>query len=473
MMHPTRPIFFFLLWQISAQCLSAQALYEVAPLPFNTSYADEVAAVSSASGLIYCANSNQNIIFGRKDQNDEYLFQLYAVQKDGSEWGASAVLYKGLMPNAHKGTGSMSADGKTLYFTANNKQVNGIFIAQKSGNAWANVRPFVHNSAKYKVAHPSLSGDGKRLFFASDMPGGFGGFDIYSCEWTANGWSKPNNLGEEVNSAGNELYPFIQGNGVLFFSSTGHGSMGGLDIFLVHQQQGKWTARQQLEAPVNSNKDDFAYIASDKIGSSGYFSTNRSGKTVDIFSFKSLSAFESVFPVFAECKEQEENDYTFVFEPTSFRVDTFDTEDVASYYYEWDFGDGAVVRGEKIEHSFASPGVYMVQLNVVDTLTGELESRAADYKVEVTDIEQPYITVKETATAGEKLTLDAHKTYLPNINIEEYYWMLGDGTTIQGASVTHSYTTSGIYQITLGVMGTHKKTGKPAGVCIFRNVVID
>ncbi len=462
-MKVTRHIILCIWWLVSSQMLWSQSSYQVTPLPFNTSYADEVAAVPYDNGLIYCSNRNIHVLINRTDLNNEPLYHLYYVAKrDSAKWGIPRAFSKDLTSNAHQGPSSVSTDGQELYFTVNDRKGNGIFIVHKEGENWTNVRPFTYNSPDYKTAHPSLSRDGKRLFFASDMPGGYGGFDIYYCEWTPTGWGTPKNLGSKVNTSEDELYPFIQANGMLYFSSYAHQSMGGLDIFSTREStDGTWTIPQRLESPINSKKDDFAYATADTDGLEGYFSSNRNGRTIDIFSFVSL------FPVFADCKQQEENDYTYeFFEPGSINLDT------TTFRYEWNLGDGTIKRGETVEHTFASTGQYIIHLNVVDTLTGEIDKLAATYYFDVVDIEQPYITTNTTIEAGKPLSLDASKTYLPEVNIEGYYWIFGDGTRTQGEQVEHVFITPGIYQVQLGVIGTSKETGEKVKACSFREVVV-
>ena len=463
-MDNIRHILFFLLGLILSQGLMAQSLYEVTPLPLNTSYADEVAAIPYNNGLIYCSNRNTNVIISRTDSKNEHLFQLYYVPwKDSAQLGTPRALDKSLATHAHQGPCAVSADGTEIYFTLNNTDGNGIYIAKKEGNSWKNIRPFVHNRSTYKTAHPSLSRDGKRLFFASDMPGGHGGFDIYCCEWTPRGWGAPVNLGPEVNTANDELYPFIQGNGVLYFSSQGHQSMGGFDIFSVREIDKKWGMRQQMESPINSEYNDFAYASSDAEGMDGYFSTNRDGKSINIFSFKSL------FPTFPESREQEINDYTYIFsDQGAINIDT------TTFIYEWDLGDGTRKRGEEIEHTFASTGHYVIQLNIIDSLTGEFHGQSAVYDdFYVLDIEQPYITITGAFETGKPLSFNATKTYLPEMNIEGYYWFFGDGTRGRGENVEHIFTAPGVYRVQLGVMGKSGETGETMKACSYLTILVD
>jgi hypothetical protein len=293
------------------------------------------------------------------------------------------------------------------------------------------------------------------------MPGGFGGFDIYVCEMTPRGWSTPKNLGPEVNTSGNELYPFIQGNGELFFSSSAHDSMGGLDIFSVREINGVWRWRYRLEEPVNSTADDISYTANDEDGTHGFIASNRAGKTFDLFSFKFF------FPVFTNCEEQEENEYTYLFrEKQVLGLDT------TTLKLMWELGDGTTIYGDSIWHTYASTGQYEVILNVVDTLTKEISKQEAYYILDVLDYEQPYISADETVDAGTSVSFDASKSYLPDMDIEEYYWMFGDGTRKKGVRVEHIYAAPGVYSVRLGVIGRSKNTGMQEKICVYREITV-
>jgi outer membrane protein OmpA-like peptidoglycan-associated protein len=144
----------------------------------------------------------------------------------------------------------------------------------------------------YSCAHPSLSADGQMLYFASDMPGSVGGMDIWFCRREGDGWSKPVNPGPVVNTAGDEVFPYLRADGTLFFSSSGHPGLGGLDIFATKQVDGIWQEPANQGAPLNSATDDFSIIF-DADGKTGYFASDRSGGKGkdDIYSFRvSLNA---------------------------------------------------------------------------------------------------------------------------------------------------------------------------------------
>jgi outer membrane protein OmpA-like peptidoglycan-associated protein/tetratricopeptide (TPR) repeat protein len=140
---------------------------------------------------------------------------------------------------------------------------------------------------EYSVGHPTLSPDGKVLYFVSDMPGGFGGTDIYYCMKTVNNtWSAPLNAGKTINTPGKELFPYMDKNGVLYFSSDGHNGMGGLDIYKSTGSRTKWTEPENMKYPVNSPKDDFS-VYFDEANNIGYLSSNRDGGkgSDDIYKF--------------------------------------------------------------------------------------------------------------------------------------------------------------------------------------------
>jgi len=461
-MNKTVYILIFILWMFAHQ-IWAQQNYVVESLSFNTDFTNNIFAIPYEDGLIYSSDRRTHVLVSRVDSANHSLFHLFfAIRKDSAKWGVPQLLTKNIPINAHQGPFSISADGKEFFFSLNDEMGQRIYSASKSGSDWGNIRPFVHNRPNYTTTHPSLSRDGKRLFFASDIPGGYGGFDIYVCERTLTGWSAPKNLGPTINTSENELFPFIQENGELFFSSTGHGSMGGMDIFSVREIDGVWGMLHQLEAPINSTADDITYTAADAEGTIGYFASNRSGKSFDIYSFKSL------FPVFNDCREQEENEYG-VYEFSEMTVMGMDT---ATLRLEWDLGDGTIKYGDVVEHTYPSTGHYVIQLNVLDTLTNEISQNVAHYLLDVLDIEQPYITTSEIIQAGITVTFDALKTNLPDLEIEEYFWIFGDGIRTRGERVEHVYAVPGVYKVQLGVIGKSKYTGDQMRFCSYLEITV-
>ena len=131
-----------------------------------------------------------------------------------------------------------------MYFTESVKKQERFFLqifqVELINDKWKNKKKLEFNSDNYSCAHPTISADGKKIYFTSNMPNGYGGSDIYVSTKEGDSWGKPQNLGEEINTPGKELFPFINKNGILYFSSNGHPGYGGLDIFSALYISNKW-----------------------------------------------------------------------------------------------------------------------------------------------------------------------------------------------------------------------------------------
>jgi outer membrane protein OmpA-like peptidoglycan-associated protein/tetratricopeptide (TPR) repeat protein len=186
----------------------------------------------------------------------------------------------------HDGPAAFSTKGDTLYFTRNNyvrkklkessvDEVNlKIYQAVRKDTSWKNLGEFSFNSNDYSTGHPTLSADGNTLYFISDMPGGQGGSDIYMSQKVNGTWNKPVNLGSNINTPYNELFPTLWKDTVLYFSSEGHYNFGGLDIFTSKKNGSSWTMADNVGYPLNSSYDDFGVALNDS-GTAGLFSSNR------------------------------------------------------------------------------------------------------------------------------------------------------------------------------------------------------
>ncbi len=176
--------------------------------------------------------------------------------------------------NYHKGKSGKSKDGTTklkLYF------------AEIKDDDWVNLESFVFNNDEYSIGHPAISEDGSILYFVSDMPGGYGGTDLYKTVKRNGQWVEPINLGPNINTEGNEVFPYLE-NDELYFASNGHGGLGGLDVFVV--QTGTLDEKpKNLGHPINSSKDDYGLIIN-KERTSGFFSSNRLENQDNIYSFQ-------------------------------------------------------------------------------------------------------------------------------------------------------------------------------------------
>ncbi len=227
---------------------------------------------------------------GLKDKSiDEAFFDLYYAPFDKDGWPVQPVPFSAAVNSAyHEGPVSISASGDLLFFTRNNlrdgartkgkdiQNVQKIFEARRGPEDWIQIRELPFNSDSFSVLHPALSADGTRLFFASDMPGGYGGMDLYMVERIGSEWSAPINLGPDVNTTRNEAFPFVHVNGDLYFASNGHKGLGGYDIFLTRQGGKKWNKPVHLGEPLNSREDDLGLVLAPH-GHEGFFTSNRLG----------------------------------------------------------------------------------------------------------------------------------------------------------------------------------------------------
>lgn len=200
----------------------------------------------------------------------------------------------------HDGPISISKDGKHMYFNRNNylnnkkgkrdkEKTNNlkIYRATNTNGSWLNIAELPFNSDDYSAGHPALSSDGKTLYFASDMPGGLGGTDIYKVEITGeNTYGTPVNLGPKVNTSLDETFPYVTDKNLLYFSSNGHLGLGLMDIFK-YDLSDSAASVENLGAPVNSSLDDFSYFQKDE-NNTGYFASNRDGGNDDVYGFNLL-----------------------------------------------------------------------------------------------------------------------------------------------------------------------------------------
>jgi peptidoglycan-associated lipoprotein len=245
-------------------------------------------------GLIYFTSSRDGAMgkktHGATGQNFTDIFESKVDKK--SKW-STPVPVDGINSEFEDGTPSFSSDYKELYFTrceVGKREKKGcvIMYTRRTGDKWSAPKNLQILPDSLVAAHPSISKDGLTLYFVSDMAGGFGKKDIWKVTRLRPGdaWSKPVNLGPDINTAGDELFPYIREDGTLYFSSDGHIGMGGLDIFKAKPQpDGSWVVLN-MKPPINSFADDFGITFEDE-NEKGIFSSTRKGKgNDDLYTFE-------------------------------------------------------------------------------------------------------------------------------------------------------------------------------------------
>lgn len=199
---------------------------------------------------------------------------------DKGKWEPPTAIEGGLCTEYEEGACCFAPDGKTMYLTrctfdADYPRYAEICTSTRSDASWSAPQLLqISKDTLSSYAHPAMSPDGQWIYFVSDMPGGMGGLDIWRIALTEHGLGGAENMGEPINTPGNEMFPTFRPNGELYFSSDGHPGMGGLDIFkALCDSTGKWTV-ENLKYPMNSNGDDFG-MTFEGLHNRGYFSTSR------------------------------------------------------------------------------------------------------------------------------------------------------------------------------------------------------
>lgn len=206
----------------------------------------------------------------------------FSKQDEHGNWIRPAEVEGGLNTEYDEGACAFSADGRTMYLTVcrtdpEYPRMAEVWTSQRSDAAWSKPQQLkLTADTLSSYAHPAPSADGNWLYFVSDMPGGYGGYDIWRTPMNGHGTGAVENLGPEVNTAGNEMFPTLRPNGELYFSSDGREGMGGLDLYFAIEDtvEHRWSV-EHLPAPVNSHGDDFG-MTFDGLHKRGYFSSNRS-----------------------------------------------------------------------------------------------------------------------------------------------------------------------------------------------------
>ncbi|MFK7832429.1 MAG: OmpA family protein [Winogradskyella sp.] len=277
---------------------------------FNVQNADFNSEQSDFGGAMH--EGKLYITSGRNDNrknygwNDQPFLDIYTlVQNSDSTYQEATLANKKINTKFHEGLVSFTPDGKTMYFsresyfekdyqkdslsTARFSQIY-LFKATKLGDDWDMVESLDVNSENYSVKNPSVSSDGKTLYFSSNKPGGYGDFDIYKAPINTDGTlGEAENLGQKVNTEGQEMFPFISSTNTLYFASNGHLGLGGLDVFYTRDIDGTLAPIRNVGIPVNSSADDFAFSIDEEAGT-GFISSNREGGkgSDDIYNFKKL-----------------------------------------------------------------------------------------------------------------------------------------------------------------------------------------
>ena len=292
-------------------------IYTINHLDINSNL-DDMSPSMYQGGLVFASERDGGFAVDRKDAwtGRPFLELFYVEARETGKRDSTSIctfvysrptkFTKDLNSKFNDGMASFSKDENEVFFTRNNI-VGGktetsdegivklkVFYAKSEGSEeWSKLESLPFNSDEYSVAHPALANGGEKLYFSSDMPGGFGGMDLYVSEKESGRWGPPMNLGPTINTEGNELFPYFASNGErLYFSSDGQIGLGGLDIYYTEDRgNGEWSTPENMGFPINTIADDFGIIFNEE-GTCGYFTSDRIGGAGrdDIYSFVKQAA---------------------------------------------------------------------------------------------------------------------------------------------------------------------------------------
>lgn len=269
-------------------------------LGINSSYSDFSPMFHNGSDIVYASAKDTSFLTTRRYRwTNQPFLDLYVAKSKNKEGDLSAPekFSRKINTKYHEASMAFSPDQKTIYFTRNNygkrlkRGENGInhlkiYRSQIIDGEWSKAEELPFNSENYSVGHPTVSPDGKKMYFVSDKPDGYGETDIYVVDIYENdGFSEPKNLGKTINTDAKEMFPYVAEN-ALYFSSDRPMGLGGLDVYKSEGADEQFSVGVNMGEPINSNRDDFSYIV-DETGEKGYFASNRKGGKGDddIYSF--------------------------------------------------------------------------------------------------------------------------------------------------------------------------------------------
>lgn len=350
---------------------NAAPFFSLSNVDLNTAVADFGGYFNPSQDYLYFITARRKRAFVKNEWtwNKNRFLDLYKAEVDSSKQLGKVTRVSKVNTKFHEGPLVFSADGKTVYFTRNNvasgkKRRDGekiqnlkLYIAKvdEKGKFQKEVE-FPYNSKEYSVGHPTISKDGKTMYVVSDKPGGFGGADIYKIALLEEGgFGEMINLGNKINTEGQEMFPFIDNQGRLFFSTDGHPGLGGLDVFVALMDGENFGKIHNLGLPINTKDDDFAFNMTPDF-KTGFVSSNRAGGKGgdDIYSVQLIRPF--VFNVTIKGTAKDKKGQAVPFAKVELKDDkgnviqTATADDQGAYSFESEYDKNFALAGSKADY---------------------------------------------------------------------------------------------------------------------------
>ncbi len=372
--------------------------FKVYNLDINSSLSD-FGATLYKNNLVFASSRGNGEIYKWNDQ--PYLDLYTAIKEKNGIYKEVTPFDKAINTKYHESSAAFSSDNTIMYFTRNNyhkkslkKDEKGISRLQlfraklQKDSTWSDIKSIHFNSNEYSVAHPTVNSSNTKLYFASDISGTKGQSDIFVADINTDGsLGEPINLGSEVNTEGQETFPFINSKGDLYFSSNGHTGLGGLDVYVIRDFENKRKTNdkylvENIGKPINSPQDDFGYYENPET-EEGLFSSNRPGGKGDddIYSFtlpKKCSQLVEGIAFNKKTRELLPETTVILFNAEGVELDRITVDNNAAFTFQLDCNQEYLIRGEKEtytadEKRFTTPNVKQ-ELNLELELNPNIQS---------------------------------------------------------------------------------------------------
>lgn len=449
--------------------------YEVEKVNFNSDKAD-FGAVRFENGIVFCSSRGEKKLNSDIDSANFYT-DMYVTKMDAKRSFSNPSIFSNeLTELLNEGPATFTSDYKTVYYSANiipekpkkegkyeiEEYKLGIFVAQYSNGHWQKIGGAHFNAqhGEYDVAHPILFGD-TIIYFASNMEGGYGGIDIYYCKLENGAWSDPINIGEPINTKGNDLFPFSSKTGDFYFSSDGiEKNKDNVEIYCTRKNEnGEWIKPYPLPYPMNTEFDDFAYTEYSN-EQFGFISSNRDG--VD-----NIYSYSKSTPQFIDCKE---NNRTVL----CYHIEDVEIQPIEGLplIYEWNLGDGTIERGLSVDHCYEQEGVYQVTLNIIDTLTDQIFMDVSSSVLEILSYEQPYILSHDSVVVGYPMTFFSDDSPIKKYKTAKHYWIVDDLYHFEGDTLIYTFNEPGYHNVLCGAVSNPDELGAIQKSCSYKTILV-
>lgn len=429
-------------------CISAQertVLFDsadvtITKMPCNTEWSDYAPAFCG-DGLIFSSDRPHGFGVLTSDSVTPDNFYFLA------ENSGSVEFMNKVNTLQQEGTASYSSIDGVLYYSGtyqiNNRNQLAIYARTRTaGGTWSTAMPIILPTDSFSYFQPCIIDNGNTLLFASDRSDGFGGTDLYRSVRQNGAWSDPVNLGPHINTTGNEGYPSYCAPGLLLFSSTAHGSIGGYDNFCCAYKGGIAGTIIPVGDKLNTSADDFGMIY-DPQARIGYFTSNKDKLTGD-----DIYKFTLLWPQFSNCVAHVTPSYCYTFSEEN----SMAASDTALFYYQWSFGDGSTANALEADHCFAGPGIFNVELLIRDRKDTSFFMSQVIYEHEIAKKPGLRINSPDTVFVGDSVFVNADHSFLEGFSIVQYYWDCGDHFLIKRQQLVYVPAESGVQILQLGVM---------------------